>query len=631
MSQMDFSHKASDVVKKTRYQKSAVGYQKYIRGLDGLRAIAVLIVLAYHLQIPFARGGLIGVTVFFVISGFLITRILLSELESAGTVNLKEFWIRRIRRLFPAIIAMLIVLIFVSAIFNRVLFTKACQDLFSVIFCYNNWWQIFNHVSYFENAGAPSPLTHCWSLAIEAQFYLVYPLLLMVLFKIGKRKYIPFVTVLLTIVSAALMWIMFDPSQDPSRVYYGTDTRAFSLLFGALLAIRSQYGKQNLISCTLREKIGAVSLVGILCITGFVDGYSSFFYRGGHVLVSFLAVLVIYAVLDKRSILGAVLGLPPLKWIGERSYGIYLWHYPIILLLSGGKSAPWWLSLIEVLLTLLLSELSYRLVETPIRHGIIRKSIAFITSHPRSRRERIQVVSVLRRMMKVCIGTSTIILAAILCIIFVPKEQALSNIEELEAQAQKASETAKEKAEQAEDNSGNTEDDTQGDLSETEDEILSNLQLLLIGDSVALGTVDEFYSVFPNSICDAAISRYTTESYDIYDAYVNDQGWNGDGVIFALGTNGLMYDSLPTLRERMGADLPLFIITVRAPYATWEDSNNQEMHEFVKANPNTYLIDWYTASEGHSEYFDGDEMHVNSTGAQAFIDCIKNAVLPVYE
>ena len=192
-------------------------------------------------------------------------------------------------------------------------------------------------------------------------------------------------------------------------------------------------------------------------------------------------------------------------------------------------------------------------------------------------------------------------------------------------------ETAKEKAEQAEDNSGNTEDDTQGDLSETEDEILSNLQLLLIGDSVALGTVDEFYSVFPNSICDAAISRYTTESYDIYDAYVNDQGWNGDGVIFALGTNGLMYDSLPTLRERMGSDLPLFIITVRAPYATWEDSNNQEMHEFVKANPNTYLIDWYTASEGHSEYFDGDETHVNSTGAQAFIDCIKNAVLPVYE
>ena len=342
-------------------------------------------------------------------------------------------------------------------------------------------------------------------------------------------------------------------------------------------------------------------------------------------------MLAIYAVLDKRSILGAVLGLPPLKWIGERSYGIYLWHYPIILLLSGGKSAPWWLSLIEVLLTLLLSELSYRLVETPIRHGIIRKSIAFITSHPRSRRERIQVVSVLRRMMKVCIGTSTIILAAILCIIFVPKEQALSNIEELEAQAQKASETAKEKAEQAEDNSGNTEDDTQGDLSETEDEILSNLQLLLIGDSVALGTVDEFYSVFPNSICDAAISRYTTESYDIYDAYVNDQGWNGDGVIFALGTNGLMYDSLPTLRERMGADLPLFIITVRAPYATWEDSNNQEMHEFVNANPNTYLIDWYTASEGHSEYFDGDETHVNSTGAQAFIDCIKNAVLPVYE
>ena len=149
------------------------GQQKYIYGIDGLRAIAVLAVLAYHLHLPFARGGLIGVTVFFVISGFLITRILLTELDNTGTIDLKDFWIRRIRRLVPAILTMLVVLIFVSAIFNRVLFTKACKDLLSAVFCYNNWWQIFNNVSYFENAGAPSPLTHCWSLAIEAQFYLV--------------------------------------------------------------------------------------------------------------------------------------------------------------------------------------------------------------------------------------------------------------------------------------------------------------------------------------------------------------------------------------------------------------------------------------------------------------------------
>ena len=611
--------------------------QRYINGIDGLRAIAVLAVLAYHLQLPFAKGGLIGVTVFFVISGFLITRILLTESDTTGTIDLKNFWIRRIRRLLPAILTMLAALIFASAVFNRVLFTKACSDLLSAIFCYNNWWQIFNNVSYFENAGAPSPLTHCWSLAIEAQFYLVYPLILMALSRLKeRRKLIPGVTALLALISAALMWILFDPAQDPSRVYYGTDTRAFSLLFGALLAMASEHEKElNILPSTVRDGLGLAALIGILCITGFVDGYSSFLYKGGQVLVSLLSVVVIYAVLNRRSLLGAVLGLPPLKWIGDRSYGIYLWHYPIILLVSGGKKSTWWMILIEIMLTLIFSALSYRFIETPVRHGIIGKSITTITSRPRSRRERRHAVHVLKKAMKACLVTFAVTLAAVLCVIFVPKEQALSNIEDLEAQAQAAGETAKEKAQQTGDDSSAADDAQQGSddssAPKTDEEILADLHLLLIGDSIALGAADDFYAIFPNSICDAAISRYTTESYDIYDSYVNNQGWNGDGVIFALGANGLMYDSLPTLRERMGPDTPLFIMTARAPYTTWEESNNQEMREFVEAHDNTYLIDWYAASEGHSEYFESDETHVNSTGAQAFAACIRDAVLPVYK
>ena len=610
------------------------GQQKYIHGIDGLRAIAVLAVLAYHLHLPFARGGLIGVTVFFVISGFLITRILLTELDNTGSIDLKDFWIRRIRRLVPAILTMLVALIFVSAIFNRVLFTKACKDLLSAVFCYNNWWQIFNNVSYFENAGAPSPLTHCWSLAIEAQFYLVYPLILIVLAKLRKKKYIPGITALLAVVSAALMWIMFDPSSDPSRVYYGTDTRAFSLLFGAFLAILLQYEKRESVPRVLKEGIGIAGLAGILCITGLVDGYSSFFYRGGHVLVSFLTVLVIYAVSDTKSLLGTVLGLPPLKWIGDRSYGIYLWHYPVILLISGGKSSSWWVTLLEILITLILSELSYRYVETPVRHGIIGKSIAVITFRPRTRRERRHAALVLKKSVKVCSGTLIVLMAAVLCVIFVPKEQALNNIKELEAQAQEARETAKKKAEQAVDNTDDSSSDTQETAgvpeTKTDDEILTDLHLLLIGDSVVLGAADEFYNIFPNSICDAAVNRYSNESVDVYDSYVNDQAWNGDGVIYALGANGLLYDSLSTLREKMGPDMPLFILSVHAPYVSWESTNNEEINAFIEANPNTYLIDWYTASTGHSEYFYDDETHVNPTGAQALAECIKNAVLPVY-
>ncbi len=284
----------------------------YISGIDGLRAIAVLAVIAYHLQLPIAKGGLLGVTIFFVISGFLITRILITEIESTGTIDLKNFWIRRIRRLLPAILTMAVALIFVSAVFNRVIFTKACSDLLSAVFCYNNWWQIFNNVSYFENAGSPSPFTHCWSLAIEAQFYLIYPLILLILSRFKERKKIfLWVTIALAFVSAVLMWGMFNPSQDPSRVYYGTDTRVFSLLFGSLLAMITVY-MNNIIPIipVVREAIGAAALIGLFCMIVMINGYSSFLYRGGQILASVLAVAVIYALLNPKSILGKLLSLP---------------------------------------------------------------------------------------------------------------------------------------------------------------------------------------------------------------------------------------------------------------------------------------------------------------------------------
>lgn len=593
------------------------GKQKeYIYGIDGLRAIAVIMVFAYHLKLPFAKGGLLGVTVFFVISGFLITRILLQELDSTNTINLRNFWIKRIRRLLPAVLTMITVLIFISAIFNRVLFTKTCSDFLSVIFCYNNWWQIFNNVSYFENAGAPSPLTHCWSLAIEAQFYLLYPLLLMFLTKFkNKKDRIALVTIILAFISLALMWILFDPAKDPSRVYYGTDTRVFSLLFGAFLAFAVEDKNRIwVIPAIIRETLGIASLAGLLFMMITLDGYSSFLYRGGQGIASILTVMVIFSVLNKNSILGKVLSVFPFKWIGDRSYGIYLWHYPVILLISGGKKSGWLMIFIEIFLTLIFSALSYQLIETPIRHGVIKKSIDIINSHPRTRRERRKQVMTLKRSMKAVLSTVIIGIAAIMCIAFVPREKVLSNIEELETQAERAKEITDQKAEIS-----------KGDKA-VQDET-GDIDLLLIGDSIALGAADEFYDVFPNSICDAAVSRYTTESFTIYDSYVKEKGWDGDGVIFALGSNGLLYDSLPTLRGMIEADKPLFIITARAPYASWEESNNTEIYEFAKTTENTYLVDWYKASEGHGEYFVEDETHLTDEGSKAYIKCIKEAVL----
>ncbi len=464
----------------------------------------------------------------------------------------------------------------------------------------------------------------------ESQFYILYPLLLIFLarFKNEKNLFIR-VTVALAIISAALMWILFDPSKDPSRVYYGTDTRAFSLLFGSALAILTQTDQwKKRIPAVLLDVIGAFSLIGLFYMMIKVEGHSSFLYRGGQVLVSLLTVLVIFAVLNEDSILGKILSPYPLKWVADRSYGIYLWHYPIILLFSNGKKSAWWIMLIEILLTTIISVLSYYYIEIPIRRGAIIRSIRIINSSPETQRQRRKRNRVVKKSIKAVCATAVLGLGVILCVAFVPRENTLNNIEELEKQAQNASAITDQKIQQLKNEE--SEENSSKEYPKTDEEILESIDILLIGDSVALGATDEFYNVFPKSISDAAVSRYSDESFGIYTSYV-DNGWDGDGVIFALSTNGLLYDSLGTLREMIGPEMPFFIVTARAPYVTWEESNNKEIYEFVESTDNTYLVDWYKASEGHSEYFVEDETHLSSEGTKAYIDCIKEAVLQVYK
>ena len=604
---------------------------QYITGIDGLRAIAVLMVLAYHLKLPFAKGGLLGVTIFFVISGFLITRILVSELESTHKVDLKKFWSRRIRRLIPAVLTMTSILIPVSAAFNRVLFTKACSDLLSAVFCYNNWQQIFRNVSYFENAGMPSPLTHCWSLSVEAQFYLLYPLLLIFFAKFQDwRRISACATLLMAVFSMGAMWVLFDPSKDPSRVYYGTDTRAFSLLFGAFLVFLIQdrpakrRRKGTRASWFPWDTAGAATLLVLFYMAARADGSGSFLYRGGQAIASACTVLVILSLLDTDGVLSRILSTMPLKWISDRSYGIYLWHYPIILLVSGGKKAAWWVHALEILLTFLMSALSYRLVETPVRSGIIEKSISIIRSEPETRRERRLQIRTLKRSIRAVSAALVLAAGVLLCVLFVPRENALDHIEEWEQQEKKAQEIAQRKTlelkETVSRDPGQDGVQTSGEAAPTDEEILNSLSLLLIGDSVAMGATDEFYTAFPCGISDVAVGRQTTESIGIYDAYVNAHGWNGDCVVFALGSNGLLYDSLSTLREMLGPDRPLFVVTVRVPYVSWEGPNNQEVRAFTEAAENTYLIDWYGISEGHWEYFAGDGIHLTLEGCRAYIE-----------
>ena len=614
--------------------------RRYITGLDGIRAIAVIMVLAYHLKLALFKSGFLGVTVFFVLSGYLITGILISEVEEEGTIDLKNFWLRRIRRLVPAVMSMAVVIIFVSAVVNRVIFTKGCKDFLASVLGFNNWWQIFNKVSYFEAAGVTSPFTHCWSLAIETQFYLIYPLILLGIYKLAKSRgegrakrglLFAGVTLLLALISVILMIVLFDPQQDASRVYYGTDTRAFSLLFGALLAILWEYRMvPRRLSASVNMVLGSVSFAVLLVMTIAINGSSNFWYRGGQFFGTILTVLMVYAVSGRKTWLSRFLSNPVLKWIGDRSYSIYLWHYPIILLISKGIKASWWITLIEIVLSVVLAELSYRFIETPIRHGIIGKYLNILRSRPKSRQEKKRQVQVARRSLKVIAGTFVLTVSLILCMIFVPKKNALDTLQKRETKAKETGKMTEEQLAKQKAN-GSESDDTICTADLTDDEILEGLNLLLIGDSIAVDVTDDFYEMFPNSVSDTKIGRITSLGKQVLDSYIDEKKWEGEGVIFASLSNSPINGELEDIREKIGKDMPLFLTTVRIPHDTFEEESNSKIKKFVEENDHTYLIDWYAASEGHDEYFDADDTHLLPAGAKAYAKCIKEAVLDAYK
>lgn len=308
---------------------------RYIPALDGLRALAVLGVIAYHMGMAWMPGGLLGVTVFFVLSGYLITSLLLIEWDSTGTINLPQFWLRRVKRLFPAIAFVIICTAVLCTLFDHSLLTKLREDMWAALCWVTNWWYILRDVSYFDALGAPSPVTHFWSLAIEEQFYVVWPVVLILAHKFGvKRSHMRNATFVLALASALEMALLFNPDADPSRVYYGTDTRAFSLLIGAWLAFvwpSNQLGANNEIHLDRNvrlalDAVGGIALIGLVAMMAGIEGTSAFMYRGGILLASVITMVIIAVIVHPSSLLAKVFAAKPLVWIGLHSYGMYLWH-----------------------------------------------------------------------------------------------------------------------------------------------------------------------------------------------------------------------------------------------------------------------------------------------------------------
>ena len=361
----------------------------YMPGLDGLRALAVFAVIGYHLNLPFVSGGFLGVTLFFVLSGYLITDLLLTEWHQDAGINFKRFFIRRAKRLLPSVLFILICLTAYATVFRPDLLSNLKSDILPSMFFFSNWWYIFTDVPYFASYTTPSLLTHFWSLAVEAQFYLIWPVLVLLGQRFLKKKWIIIATTsLITVLSALLMAVLFEPGGDPSRIYYGTDTRAFSLLLGALLAYVYPSTKltqlaQKKMTRTLSDVLGFVALALIIFMSYYITQYDDYLYYGGMFAFSVISVVLIAAAANPLTIIGKVFSLKPLKFIGKISYGIYLWHFPVIALTNSmiqSTKINVVLCVLQVAASILLAAASYYLIENPIRRYNILESVRSLKS-----------------------------------------------------------------------------------------------------------------------------------------------------------------------------------------------------------------------------------------------------------
>lgn len=349
----------------------------YFPGLDGLRTVAVALVVAYHIGVPHAGGGLLGVGVFFTLSGFLITSLLISRWRKHGKLDLKGFWIRRFRRLLPAVVLLLLAVLLATLFVDSHNMASRSKESLAALFYVANWYTIFSGKSYFEQQEGPSPLDHLWSLAVEEQYYIVWPLLLIGIIVAcrGNFKKMAMATFGLGLISMILLAVLADPSGDSTRAYEGTDTRAGGLLWGAALAMMWQPSVVERLrpaATWVFDVIGVLGLVGIFTLVATTTQQSNILYTWGIAALTVSTCMVLMPLVIPNSVLGKVMGIAPLRWVGERSYGIYLWHMPVVAFLPERSfyGQAWVRGGIVVILTVVLASLSWRFVEDPIRrHG----------------------------------------------------------------------------------------------------------------------------------------------------------------------------------------------------------------------------------------------------------------------
>ena len=570
---------------------------RYIPAIDGLRAVAVIAVMLYHLGFSWIPGGFLGVDLFFVISGYVITRLLLDSIQRSGGLDLRAFYKARIRRLFPPLVFMIFVTILYIGIWAPETMRRFVSDSPFALFGGMNWWLVFRHTDYFDTISRPPLLQHTWSLGVEAQFYLIWPLiLLLVLRQFGKAK-IPGAALIIAAFSGiALLLVSYEVdaanTSQVSHVYFGTDTHSIGLFLGAALAV--SWVPQNLQEQVNRraqdfiDGIGVIGFVGLLGVFLLVNESDPTLYKLAFPLAGIFGCAILTSIVHPASRFAPILSSRVAVWIGERSYAIYLWHWVVFQVTRPAvdlEGSTWALYALRILVVFALADISLRLVELPVRSGLVEywfKGMKYRTKNVQRRQKSTVVASVLL----LILGTSYISANAI-------------------SQSDKEMAIVKQQLEQPVQPSEPTGTQTGG--------------LWVTGDSVILGIHYELDARSPIAIINARVGRQASELIEVMKA---DKANAADStVIFNMGNNNkLTSDQVMAVFEEVKNQPRIIVVNTAVPRG-WRDENNALIAQYAALYGAT-VVDWASISMGHPEYFAPDGVHLVPAGVRAYVDAI---------